>query len=76
MKTYALPKPLDEVRDSGSERTELVSALYGSKANGEKFVVPELCLQGEWLRQAGFTIGDHAAIQVKKGQIIIYKLEL
>ncbi len=76
MKTYPFPKPLSFVSDSEKERTELIGAAYGLKPNGEKYVVPQLWLHGDWLRAAGFEIGDQVAIQVDQNQLIIMKLEL
>lgn len=76
MKTYPLPKLLDKVHDSASERSEIIGALYGTDPEGKKFVVPELWLQGDWLAKAGFTTGDHVAIQIEQGKLTIYKLEI
>lgn len=77
MKTYPLPpQVLDIVLDSGSERTEQVGALYGTKPDGEKYMIPELWLHGAWLEEAGFEVGDHVAIHVQKDQLIIQKLAL
>ncbi len=65
MKPYPLPPPLSMMLDSDKERTELIGAVYGYGPDGTKQVNPELWLHGEWLREAGFEIGDEVAIQVQ-----------
>ena len=37
--------------------------------------VPTLRLMGNWLRQAGFEIGDYATILVSEGVLVIRKEE-
>ena len=34
-------------------------------------IVPQILLQGEWLRKTGFEYNDHVIITQKKGTLII-----
>lgn len=34
-------------------------------------IVPQILLQGEWLRKTGFEYHDHVIITQKKGRLII-----
>jgi toxic protein SymE len=37
-------------------------------------LVPSLKLQGEWLREAGFTSGENCSIKVERGRLTIIAL--
>jgi len=34
-------------------------------------VVPALRVQGQWMEQAGFHVGDRVRVQVKRGRLIL-----
>ena len=80
MKTYELPKPeLLVLRDSSDDperRTQHVSALYGQLPNGTKYVTPEIWLHGDWLKEAGFDLGDTIGIEIHQGELKILKLKI
>lgn len=41
------------------------------KSTWKESIVPQILLQGEWLRKTGFEYHDHVIITQKKGKLII-----
>ena len=80
MKTYELPKSkllvLCDSSDDPERRTQHVSALYGQSSDGKKYVTPEIWLRGDWLKEAGFDLGDTIGIEIHKNELRIIKLTL
>ena len=78
MKTYELPKPelliLRDSSDDPERRTQRVSALYGQLPDGKKYVTPEIWLYGDWLKKAGFDLGDTIGIEIHQNELRIIKL--
>ncbi|SFH51565.1 SymE family type I addiction module toxin [Pedobacter insulae] len=41
------------------------------KSTWQESIVPQILLQGEWLRKTGFEYDEHVIITQKKGKLII-----
>lgn len=41
------------------------------EAPGQKMNVPRINLQGEWLSNLGFQVGDHVIVSYEQGKLIV-----
>ena len=41
------------------------------KALGQKRNIPRINLQGDWLSQLGFQVGDHVVVSCNQGKLIV-----
>jgi len=48
-----------------------MGARYSVYHYGTRHSVPQIRLQGKWLRQAGFVAGEHVAIIVETGKLTV-----
>ena len=48
-----------------------MGARYNVYHYGTRHSVPQIRLQGKWLREAGFVAGEHVAIVVEAGKLTV-----
>ena len=47
--------------------------VYGISTQPGYKIVPQIRLQGEWLKELGYNIGDKLNVECREGQLIIKK---
>ena len=53
------------------ERFLKIYSKYRSHKSGQNLTIPEIRLQGLWLKKNGFEIGKNISIRIKKEKLII-----
>ena len=45
--------------------------VYRVRGNGKYFTVPMIMMQGKWLRDMGFAVGDRVSVTLQDGKLVV-----
>ena len=45
--------------------------VYRARGNGKDLTVPMIMMQGKWLRDMGFTVGDRISVTLQDGKLVV-----
>ena len=45
--------------------------VYRARGNGKDITVPMIMMQGKWLRDMGFAVGDRVSVTVQDGKLVV-----
>lgn len=45
--------------------------VYRARGNGKDLTVPMIMMQGEWLRDMGFAVGDRVSVTLQDGKLVV-----
>ena len=64
-----------DMKRSRTLRIGEMGAGYGIYHYGTRHSVPQIRLQGKWLREAGFVAGEHVTVVVEHGRLVLQTTE-
>lgn len=45
--------------------------VYRARGNGKDLTVPMIMMQGKWLRDMGFAVGDRVSVTLQDGKLVV-----
>lgn len=49
--------------------------VYRARGNGKDLTVPMIMMQGKWLRDMGFAVGDRVSVTSQDGKLVVERTD-